>query len=230
MKRFWTLTHTTPVEQDYAVLLDDKPVRIPGGGEIRVPFRGLAEAIAAEWAGISGEFTPEDLPLTRLAATALARTRELRPQVARQLAAYGLHDLLCYRATEQALAAHEAQLWQPWLDWAAEHLGVHLQITTGIRHAGQSEAARETLLQTLLGKSDYALTALGLTVPALGSLILGLAVDAGALAPDAAAELAALDELWQERQWGRDEAAATRRAQIRAEILTAAHFARLARG
>ena len=73
------------------------------------------------------------------------------------------------------------------------------------------------------------LAALGIAVPALGSLVLGLALAAGALDGETAYSLGALDELFQAEQWGEDEEAANRRAAIRADVLLAERYLALTR-
>jgi chaperone required for assembly of F1-ATPase len=66
-------------------------------------------------------------------------------------------------------------------------------------------------------------------VPALGSLVLGLALAEGVLDAAEAHRLGALDELFQAELWGEDEEAARRRANIAADIALAERFIRLAR-
>ncbi len=228
MKRFWTSTAAQQHEDGFAILLDGKILHLPGGNPLNVPFPALAAAIAQEWAEAGGEtknFTPDDLPLTRLASTARERVHHHRDNIISQLAAYGLTDLLCYRAENQpALAAREQELWQPQLDWAAQTYGIQLRTTAGIVPIPQPPEALAIFTAALAAMTDYQLAAIGVIVPALGSLILGLAVAANALTPDAACNLAFLGELWQEEHWGADEAAAARRQIIRDDIATSAHF------
>ena len=97
MKRFWTDTQTAPEGDDFIVRLDTRPVKLPSGKPLAVPFQALAKGIAAEWAAVAENFTPDDLPLTRLATTAQERVRIHRSDIVAQLAAYGMNDLLCYR-------------------------------------------------------------------------------------------------------------------------------------
>ena len=63
-----------------------------------------------------------------------------------------------------------------------------------------------------------ALAALGVVVPALGSLVLGLAMAEGRLDAVTAHALGALDELFQAEAWGEDAEAAARRAAIADDI------------
>ena len=68
----------------------------------------------------------------------------------------------------------------------------------------------------------YQLAGLGVAVPALGSLVLGLALAAGELDANEAFGLGALEELFQAEQWGEDLEAATRRQNVAADIALAA--------
>ena len=74
-----------------------------------------------------------------------------------------------------------------------------------------------------------ALAALGIAVPALGSLVLGLALAAGEMDGETAFTLGALDELFQAEQWGEDNEAVHRRAGIRSDILLAEQYIVLTR-
>jgi chaperone required for assembly of F1-ATPase len=75
-----------------------------------------------------------------------------------------------------------------------------------------------------------ALAALGVAVPALGSLVLGLALAEGRLEAVQAHALATLDETFQEELWGRDVLAIERRRRIGAELQVAGRFLQLCRG
>ena len=80
------------------------------------------------------------------------------------------------------------------------------------------------------GTIAMVLAGLGVAVPALGSLVLGLALADGALDAGMAHELASLDELFQAEQWGEDAEAVARRERIAEELALAERFMRLSRG
>jgi chaperone required for assembly of F1-ATPase len=233
MKRIWQTAESVPLDGGHGVQLDGKPLKKPGGALLAVPFPALAAAIAAEWRGAGldgGDITPDDLPLTRLATTATDRIAAARPQIIAQIAAYGLHDLLCYHAeSPPELAARQTQNWSPWLDWTAENFGVRLQTGTGLNPIPQPDNAQPTFTATLAARTDFELAGLGVAVPALGSLILGLALLQNALTPAAAHTLALLDELFQAERWGDDEDAATRRAAIQTDLTLCQTFWNLCR-
>jgi chaperone required for assembly of F1-ATPase len=74
-----------------------------------------------------------------------------------------------------------------------------------------------------------ALAALGVAVPALGSLVLGLAMAESRLDASTAHALGALDELFQAEAWGEDAVAAARRRAIAHDIALAERFLQLTR-
>ncbi|MGC9268779.1 ATP12 family chaperone protein [Acidiphilium sp.] len=230
MRRFWTDVTIDAVEAGFAIRLDGKPVRLPGGAPLAVPHQALASAIAGEWRAANATIIPDDLPLTQLAGAAIEQIAPDPDALRRNLLAYGSTDLLCYRAeTPAALAALQHEKWQPWLDWANNRLGARLVTTRGIIAVTQSDAALRCLAGALASQDEWALAGLGVAVPALGSLVLGLATIAGAMTPETAHDLARLDEIWQEATWGADAEAQARRNGIARDIASAAMFVTLTR-
>ena len=234
MKRFWDTATAEARGGVHRVMLDGKPLHIPGGAALQLAQPALAEAIAAEWQAAGGakggEMTLDDVPLTRLAGTAQDRVAPDPAPVADALARYAEADVLCYRAEHPLpLVVRQAREWQPWLDWLDTKHGARLQPTQGIASVKQDEAAIGVVRDLLLEQPAPVLAALGIAVPALGSVVLGLALAEGALGPQRAYELANLDELYQAEQWGADESAARRRAHLAEDVALAARFIELAR-
>jgi chaperone required for assembly of F1-ATPase len=233
VKRFWDVATVNPTEAGFEILLDGKPMRLPGGAPLVVTAPRLAEAIAAEWqaagGGKGGEMSFADTPLTRLAGTAAERIAPDPAPTIDAIARYGESDLLCYRAeTPQALVQRQ-QLWTPWIEWAALNLDAPLRVTSGVGYVKQHHDCINALKRAVAAQTPDTLAALGIAVPALGSLVLGLALAAGALDGETAYALGALDELFQAEQWGEDEEAANRRAAIRADVLLAERYLALTR-
>ncbi len=234
MKRFWDHATVAPDGTGFRIVLDGRPVRIPGGGLLHLPSRALASAVAAEWqsagGGKGGETSFADLMLTRLAGTAQARIAPDPEPVVLELARYGGTDLLCYRAeAPPELVARQAAAWQPWLDWAERRHGARLRVTHGVMHVAQPAEALAALAAGLAAHAPLTLAALGVAVPALGSLVLGLALAEGALDATAAHALATLDESFQEELWGVDQEALARRRRMGQEVADAAHLLELMR-
>jgi chaperone required for assembly of F1-ATPase len=209
-------------------------MRLPGGAVLRIGAEGLASAIAAEWqaAGGSrgGSVSFADMPLTRLAGTAQERIAGDPWPMVDAIARYGETDLLCYRAaTPQELVQRQMQRWQPWLDWVAEEYDAPLRVGAGVVPIRQHKGSIAALRRAVAAFDPYVLAGLGLAVPALGSLVLGLALATGRIDAPEAHALGALDELFQAEKWGEDAEAAAGRASIAADIVLAARFIGLTR-
>ena len=234
MQRFWHTADIAASDQGFRILLDGRSLRLPGGPVLHIAGEALARAIAAEWqeagGAKGGEMSFADTPLTRLAGTARERIAPDPAPTADAIARYAESDLLCYRAeTPEELVRRQHEAWQPWLDWAAETYSAPLRVASGVMHVKQHRDSIAALRRAVEALDADALTALGIAVPALGSLVLGLALAAGRLDPATAHALAALDEQFQVEQWGEDAEAAARRAAVAADIALAARYLALTR-
>jgi chaperone required for assembly of F1-ATPase len=235
VKRFWETAAVGRTEQGHTILLDGKPMRLPSGAPLVVGPARLAGAIAEEWqtagGANGGEMSFKDTPLTRLAGTALERIAPDPAPTIDAIARYGETDLLCYRAeTPQKLVQRQHLQWQSWLDWAALAYDAPLRITTGVAYVKQHRDAIAALRRAVAALDIDAIAGLGIAVPALGSLVLGLALAAGEIDADTAYRLGALDELFQAEQWGDDYEAVDRRTSMLADIVLAARYIDLTRG
>jgi chaperone required for assembly of F1-ATPase len=235
MKRFWDLATVGPHETGgFIVLLDGRPMRLPGGGPLLLPSQSLAEALAAEWQDAGGakggEMSMEMVPLTRLVGTAIDRVAPDPGPSVDAIAKYGETDLLCYRGDDSRLAAIQAAEWQPLLDWAADALDAPLLPTNAILHVAQPQASLAALKRAVAVLPPLELTALGLAVPLLGSLVLGLAMVHRRLDAAEATRLALVEESWQQDFWGEDAEAVARRHAIAKDVLLAEKLMRLAQG
>ncbi len=234
-RRVWTEARAVRDGDGFLIMLDTQPLRLPGGERLRVGSDALAGAVAAEWQAAGGDtpngtIAPDALPMTRLAATLQERVSPQRAAVVASLLGYVDGELLCYRATHPAeLRARQGAEWQPWLDWCARRHGVRLRVTDGVMPVSQPPEARAAAGAALTAQPDAVLAALGVLVPALGSLVLALALTDGALPPPDATRLALLDELDQLSRWGADREAEDRRRLLGREVEDAARFASLAR-
>ena len=232
LRRFWDQASVVESPAGFAILLDARPMRIPGGMPLVIQQRRLADAIAAEWQAAGGQkggqLTYDVVPLTRLAGTAQDRIAPDPAPVALELARYAETDLLCYRAAHpQPLVDRQARVWQPWLDWAAECHGARLHTVEGVMFHAQDPGALARIREVMLAQSPAVLAALGIAIPSLGSAVLGLALACGAIDATAAHLAATLDELFEAEAWGDDLEAEHRRATAAADIALAERFIRL---
>lgn len=231
-KRFYKdATAVSSDEGGYGVALDGRPVRTPGGAQLSVPLKALAEAIAGEWREQGDEIWLPAMPLTRLAATAIDRIGSERAAIAGRIAAYGESDLLCYRAEEPAaLVARQTEHWQPLLDWAAAEYGARLAVANGITPVTQDAAALAALARAVEAHDDFRLAGLSQLAATCGSVVLALAVTAGRIDAQQAVAASQLDEDWQAEKWGQDDEAIARREARAGEITSAARFLELLEG
>jgi chaperone required for assembly of F1-ATPase len=234
VKRFWDTATIEPATEGYAVLLDGRKLHLPGGALLTVGAEPLACAIAEEWqtagGAKGGEMSFADTPLTRLAGTAQYRIAPDPAPTVDALARYAESDLLCYRAeAPEALVHRQARAWQPWLDWAALFYDAPLQTSSGIRYVKQHRDSIAALRRAVAAFDASALAALGVAVPSLGSLVLGLALAERQLDAATAHTLGCMDELFQAKAWGEDAEAAARRRAVAADVAVAARFLELTR-
>lgn len=230
IRRFYTSVTAEPApEGGFSVFLDGKPVRTPAKAALVLPTPGLAQALATEWATQAAHVEPATMPLTQLASTAIDRVGPLRMVVVDELMNYAATDLLCYRAEEpEELAARQAGVWQPLLDWAMARFDAPLAVACGVMPVEQSPQALAALRRAVETYDPWRLTALQMVTVAAGSLVLALALVEGRLDADAVFAASQVDELYQAELWGEDWEAAERRERLRGDIAAAARFLALA--
>lgn len=231
-----------------AARFDPQPVAAPDGGfevrtgrlalmvapgaPLRVPNRVLAEALAGEWRALGPQAKRDDLPLARLALAA-AEVAQDRAPVEKAVLSYASTDLVCYWSSEtepKPLRDAQAAAWQPLIDWLGQTHGARLQPVFGIAPVQQDETAVVRLQEVVAACAPHELIALRVAAAASGSLVIGLALCAGAWSPERAYEAATVDETFQMDRWGRDEEAEEVLATRRADIANVARFLKLWRG
>jgi len=231
MKRFYRKVEIAPAAAGHEVTLDGKPIKTPAKQPLVVPNAALAGALAAEWEAQETEIHPAEMPLTRLAATAIDRVAPQRDTIVKQIADYAGTDLVCYRAVRPPeLAARQSAVWQPLIEWAALRYDAPLVVTAGVIPITQPPQSLRAFAAAIAEHDDLTLAALHLATGACGSLVISLALTEGRL--DAAAAFAAsqLDESFQIEAWGEDGEQAWRRRALAADISAAARFLELLRG
>jgi chaperone required for assembly of F1-ATPase len=214
-RRFYKAVDVEGRDGGFAVLLDGRTVRTPGGRPLLLPTRALADEIAAEWAA-QGEFVEmAGMHATRLANTAVDSVSGAREATADQVARYAGSDLLLYFAEEpEGLVQRQSERWGPVLARAEAEAKLGFVRAAGIIHQDQPQAALEEVRRIALSLDDFGLAGLAFGAALFGSAILALALQRGWLDGLQAFELSRLDEAWQEERWGIDEEAAERAAKL----------------
>ncbi len=210
-RRFYKVADTAPAEGGFAVRLDGRTPKSPGGRRLEVPTEALAELIAAEWRAQGLFIDMGTMQLTRLAYTAMDAVAVARDATAQALADFAGSDLVCYFAeSPTSLVARQEAAWGPLLDWADTELGIALARAPGIRHRGQPEESLARAKALALESDDFRLAGLAFGAALFGSTVLTLALAQGRLTGEEAFAASRVDEAFQEEQWGVDEEAATR--------------------
>jgi chaperone required for assembly of F1-ATPase len=161
MRRFWKEVTLEPSSFGHAVRLDGRPIKTPTHNVLALPTQKLADAVVAEWDAVAKTVDPLLMPMTGFANAAIDRIGPDRGGFAAAIAAYGETDLFCYRgAAGEALADRQAEIWDPWLDWARTRYDVSFVIVEGIMHQPQPEATLETLRTAVLARGTFELAAM----------------------------------------------------------------------
>ena len=210
-KRFYANAGVAEANGGFAVTLDGRSIRSPSGKPIVVPTRGIADAIAAEWAAQGETIDPVTMPLTRLANSVVEGVIERVDEVAADAAKFLGADMLFYRAGHpEPLVAREAAQWDPILFWAADVLGAHFILAEGIVHVSQPEAAIRAA-RAAFPADPWSVAAVHVVTTLTGSALLALALAHGFRDEDQIWAAAHVDEDWNIEKWGIDEEVAARR-------------------
>lgn len=217
-RRFYKTVEVAEAEGGFAVLLDGRALRTPGGVRLLLPTRATAEQVAAEWEAQGDTLELAQMHATRLANTAIDSIGKAREATADQIARYAGSDLLLYFAEDpEALVRRQTEHWGPLLDRAEAEARLSFVRASGIIHQEQPQETLAEVRRIALALDDFALAGLAFGVALFGSAILAIGVQRGWLNGVQAFELSRLDEAWQEEQWGVDEEAAERTAKLRGE-------------
>ncbi len=226
MKRFWKDVAVA----DGAILLDGRAVKTPARAPLILPTTALAQAVADEWRAVGEKIDPRAMPLTGFSNAAIDKVALDAAGFAAGLATYGETDLLCYRAENPPeLAARQAAIWDPLLDWARARYDIAFVVTAGIVHRAQPPETLMRLSAAIAARSSFELAALSPVVSIGGSLVVALMLAEDAIGPDAAFDVTHLDELWQAELWGEEWMAADARALRRAEFVSSGRMLELLR-
>ncbi len=141
------------------------------------------------------------------AVTEIAQHRE---DIIAKLLEFAKTDLLFFWGENRELFLHQQEKWLPILDWAAQELRVNLQKTHTL-DVPENSQLNGPLAQMLRAMSDKELACYYAAALNMRSTLLALALVKGRIHAEEACELSYLEELWQNKLWGKDEEAVSRR-------------------
>jgi chaperone required for assembly of F1-ATPase len=215
-RRFYATVTVTPSSSGFTIQLDGRIPRTPGGVELSVPLRGLAEMMAAEWSAQVDFIEFAEMPVTRLVNTVLDGMPGSRAKTEASIVEYAGSDLLCYLAEgPPSLVRRQLAAWTPMLEWARRDLGLDFVQTAGIVHKIQPAETLAKVAEIASRADDFTLTGLAFAVSLLGSAVLGLALREGFIDGAGALDASRIEEVFQEERWGLDGEAAVRTGVLR---------------
>jgi len=224
-RRFYKDASVTGEATAFAVRLDDRMARTPGGRALELPTRALGELVAEEWRGQDETIDYGRMPATRLAHTAIDVVSKSRALSLEGVLRYAGTDLLCYLAEGPgSLVRREQETWGPLLDWAREAHGLAFAQTSGIIHRDQPPETMARLRALLESLDDFSVAGLAFAAAVLGSAVLALALRAGRIDAEEAMAASRLDEIFEEGRWGVDAEAAARAHALTVEAVMAGHW------
>jgi chaperone required for assembly of F1-ATPase len=225
-KRFYkNASVSADADGGFAVELDGKGIKTPAGHRLLLPTRMLADAIAAEWNAQGETITPANLPLTRLANSAIDGVTGREAEIADDIVKYAASDLLCYRASYPAqLVARQAEAWDPILSWVQAKYDAPFIVAEGLKHQPQPTASLDTIRHAISHFGAFRLAALHVMTSLTGSALIALAVAERSIDANTAWTAAHVDEDWQKSQWGEDFEAVQRRKSRFIEFENALRF------
>ena len=141
MRRFWKEVALEQSTHGLGILLDGRALKTPKRNALSLPTQALADAVMQEWIDVGEMIDPLQMPLTGFANAAVDHVTPDRAGFAAAIAAYGESDAFCYRAEpDEPLAPRQAEVWDPWLDWAQTRYDVSFRRVAGVLHQPQPEA------------------------------------------------------------------------------------------
>jgi chaperone required for assembly of F1-ATPase len=210
-KRHYLSVDVASVQGGFAVRLDGRVPRTPGGRPIVLPTAALADLIAGEWAAQGEAIVMASMPATRLAHVAIDAMPEGRGEAARRIAQFAADDLLCYFAPgPDELVARQTRIWTPLVEWARADLGLDFRSSVGVTHHDQPPATLAAVEALAAGLDDFRLAAALAAAALFGSAILALALSKGRLSGPEAFAASQLDDVFQAETWGEDAEAVDR--------------------
>ncbi|MBV8060215.1 MAG: ATPase [Alphaproteobacteria bacterium] len=213
----------------WGISRDGRLIETPRHQPWVVPTSALAEALADEWrAQNPKKLDWQKMPLGQLVQAALDHVAVERDQIVAEMLRYVGSELLCQRTDyPMELATHQANIWQPLLDWFAKKQGVTWQVGTGVMPIKQSSALSDKLQLVTQRMDDFTLAGFRHTAQTCGSLVLALALAAGRIDSEECYRAAEVERHYQIDQWGADEELQRRLEALKAELVFCQKWFRL---
>ncbi|KAI0637369.1 ATP12-domain-containing protein [Trametes polyzona] len=210
LKRFWKTVGIEKRDGGYAVTLDKRSLKTPGGKPLIIPGdkRLVAALVASEWENQETVLKPHALPMTSLVSRAIDAFQDeaTRNEVRAQLLKYFETDTIFYHADEPAvLVKLQDEHWKPILEWARETLGLDIKVSNSLFVPAQSPETMKKLEDILSKFSPWEMAAMERATYTSKSFLIALALVMRRLDVDQAAQAAHVEVNSQIERWGEVE-------------------------
>ncbi|KAH9857641.1 ATP12-domain-containing protein [Lenzites betulinus] len=210
LKRFWKTVDIEKLNGGYAVTLDKRPLKTPGGKPLVIPpeKRLVAALVASEWENQETALKPHALPMTSLVSRAIDAFEQepTRNEVRAQLLKYFETDTIFYHADAPVtLVKLQEEHWKPLLDWVQNTYGVEIQVSDSLLVPTQSSETIQKFEGVLNSLTPWEMAAMERATYASKSFIIGLALVKRRLDVDQAAQAAHVEVNSQIERWGEVE-------------------------
>ncbi|KAI0654740.1 ATP12-domain-containing protein [Cubamyces menziesii] len=210
LKRFWKTVGVEKRDGGYAVTLDKRPLKTPGGKPLIIPpeKRLVAALVASEWENQETVLKPHALPMTSIVSRAIDAFQDegTRSEVRAQLLKYLETDTIFYHADEPAVLVRlQEEHWKPILDWAREAFGVEIKVSDSIFVPSQPQETMKKFEEILSNFSSWEMAAMERATYTSKSFLIGLALLMRRLDVDQAAQAAHVEVNSQIERWGEVE-------------------------
>ncbi|GAA5905080.1 ATP synthase complex assembly protein ATP12 [Sporobolomyces salmoneus] len=211
MRRFWkTVALEKRPEDQYAVLLDKRTLKTPGGLPLLMPKERLPVTvlIAEEWENQVAVLKPHTLPMTSIVSRALdgLNEKQTRQDVVATLLKYLDTDTVCFHEDfPDRLVKLQEEHWGPLLDWVRKTFDVEVRVYEGILNTKQPDATILKLGSVVADYDMFKLAAFERAVLASKSYLIALGLVEGYFTVDEAAQAAHVEVQSQIDRWGEVE-------------------------
>ena len=147
-----------------------------------------------------------------------------REEVIDRLVRFALTDMMLFWGQNEDLVKRQEKIWGPLLEWANEEINTKFIRTQSLDVPEQEKTSGYRLKAFLEKLSDKELAAFYVAALNMKSVLLAAALVKGRINAKQAFEAAYLEELWQAENWGVEEEAEKRRAEVRQELVEIEKF------
>lgn len=147
-----------------------------------------------------------------------------RKEIIDRLVQFALTDMLLFWGQNKSLVERQEKIWGPLLEWANEEINTKFIRTQSLDVPEQEKTSGYRLKVFLEKLSDRELAAFYVAALNMKSVLLAAALVKGRINAKQAFEAAYLEELWQAENWGVEEEAEKRRAEVRQELVEIEKF------